>query len=243
MLKGRLYLSIFLRTFLLQGSWNFRGMQHLGFLYAILPALNHFYRDEEFTAAVNRHAGHFNTNPYMAPAVIGTTLALEEQRANGEGEEIDIADFKQMILAPYAAMGDALFWGGIRPLAAVIALFVASKEEGMAPLAFLLLFNIFHLAFRWAGLHRGYHQGIALIDLIHDLKLPDWAIRAKEATIVLLGGYFAYIVATTLESEQIPLFWGLLLLPVMALLAMFYRRGGSVFHATYAIAAGVLLLF
>lgn len=218
-------------------------MQHLGFLYAILPALKHFYPDQGFADAVRRHAGHFNTNPYMAPAVIGTTLSLEEQRAGGEGEEIDIADFKQMILAPYAAMGDALFWGGIRPLAAVIALFAAAKGEALAPLAFLLLFNLFHLGFRWSGLRRGYHQGIALIDFIHDLKLPDWAIRAKEATIVLLGGYFAYIVATGLEAAEIPLFWGLILLPLTGLLAIFYRRGGSVFQATYLLAAATLLLF
>src|SRR5690606_13799238 len=34
---------VFLRSLLLQASWNPRGMQNLGFAYAMWPALEHLY--------------------------------------------------------------------------------------------------------------------------------------------------------------------------------------------------------
>ncbi|HLO10406.1 MAG TPA: PTS system mannose/fructose/sorbose family transporter subunit IID, partial [Desulfobacteria bacterium] len=41
--------AVWRRQFLLQGCWNYEGMQNVGFAYAILPALRDFYanRPEE----------------------------------------------------------------------------------------------------------------------------------------------------------------------------------------------------
>ena len=35
--------AVWRRQFLLQGCWNYEGMQNVGFAYAILPALREFY--------------------------------------------------------------------------------------------------------------------------------------------------------------------------------------------------------
>jgi len=58
---------VWLRQFLLQGCWNYEGMQNVGFAYAILPALREFYsnRPEEGLKAVKRHLEFFNTQPAM----------------------------------------------------------------------------------------------------------------------------------------------------------------------------------
>lgn len=42
---------------------------------------------EDRAAALKRHLEFFNTHPYVAAPIIGVTLALEEERANGA--EID----------------------------------------------------------------------------------------------------------------------------------------------------------
>lgn len=76
--------SVMLRSTFLQGSWNYERMQNGGWCYAIIPAIKRLYTTkEEQAAALKRHLEFFNTQPYVASPVMGVTLALEEDRANG----------------------------------------------------------------------------------------------------------------------------------------------------------------
>ena len=68
----------------IQGSWNYERMQNGGWCYAMIPAIKKLYKDpEDRKAALKRHLEFFNTHPYVASPVLGVTLALEEDRANG----------------------------------------------------------------------------------------------------------------------------------------------------------------
>ena len=99
------------RSFLLQASWNFDRLQNLGFLYQLLPGLRRLHGRQLPAALLERYAVYFNTHPYLASWVAGTVLKLEEQQLAGETPAVDAAAFRDMVMAPYAAMGDALFWG------------------------------------------------------------------------------------------------------------------------------------
>ena len=69
---------------LLQGSWNYERMQNGGWAYSMIPALRKLYPNkEDMAAALQRHLVFFNTQPYVASPIIGVTLALEEDKANG----------------------------------------------------------------------------------------------------------------------------------------------------------------
>lgn len=233
---------VFLRSFLLQASWNFERMQNLGVCYILAPALRFYYRERELVAAYRRHLDYFNTHPFMASPVIGTMLALEEQHSRGEAGELGVQEFKGMVMAPYAAMGDALFWGGIRPLAAGIALFVAVKGSLWAPVVFLALFNIPHLWLRISGLLRGYRLGLRVVESIQRYRFPDLAIRCKEGMVVLLGGLCAYLVFLCSRQEEVAAGWGLLALPVVLGLARLGRKGVSPLVLILGTAAAVVVL-
>ena len=76
--------NIMLRSQFLQGSWNYERMQNGGWAYAIIPALKKLYPNkDDASAALKRHLEFFNTHPYIAAPILGVTLALEEERANG----------------------------------------------------------------------------------------------------------------------------------------------------------------
>ena len=48
------------------------------------PSYQKLYtKKEDQAAALERHMEFFNTHPYVAAPIIGVTLALEEERANG----------------------------------------------------------------------------------------------------------------------------------------------------------------
>ena len=150
-LSGASLAGVMLRSLLLQGSWNFERMQNLGVVFALAPALRLLYSGEDLVAAYQRHLVYFNTHPYLASPVLGATLNLESRAAAGETGGLGVTEFKSMIMAPYAAIGDALFWGGLRPLVAGVALFVAVKGSLWAPVVFLVLFNVPHLWLRCIG--------------------------------------------------------------------------------------------
>ncbi|WP_432821103.1 PTS system mannose/fructose/sorbose family transporter subunit IID [Trichloromonas sp.] len=235
-------MRVLLRSFLLQASWNFERMQSLGVLYVLAPALRVFYRDEDLVLACQRHLTYFNTHPFLASPILGTTLALEEKRSRNEAAgSIDVDEFKAMIMAPYAAMGDAFFWGGIRPLAACVALYIALQGALWAPVVFLVLFNVPHLAFRIGGLVGGYTQGVRLTQVIQRFRLPDLAIRCKEGTVIFLGGLCASLVFKCLQGEKVWSGWGFTAIPVVVLLGWLGRKGVSNL-ILILIFSGILLL-
>lgn len=240
----RLPLSVLLhgcaRSVLQQGSWNFERMQNLGFCYQVLPALRALYGKEPPAAVLERHVAYFNTHPYMASWVAGTSLHLEERRLAGESLPTDADGFRNMVMAPYAAMGDALFWGAIRPLAAVVALLLAIQGWWWAPLVLLVLYNLPHLACRLGGWLIGYRQGFASVELLQRLRLPDAAIRLKEAAIVLLGILCALLAARGCEHQDLAPIWGLALLPVILVFAWMSRRGVTSFSLVLITTASLL---
>lgn len=233
---------VLLRSFLLQASWNFERLQNLGFAYVLAPALHYLYRDEDLALAYARHLEYFNTHPFLAGPVLGITLSLEEARSQGKPCYLDVKEFKNMIMAPYAAIGDALFWGGVRPLAAAIALFFAFRGSLWAPVIFLLLFNLPHLLFRGVGLLRGYHLGLATIEAVGRFHLPDLALRCKEVTVILLGALCAYLCFITLRTEAVSAGWGLLVLPLVAGGGWLIRKGVSALMLVLTLCALVLSL-
>lgn len=221
-------LHVWFRLLLLQASWNFERLQGLGFFYALLPGLKKLYPKNEVLAVSQRYVGYFNTHPYLAPLVAGAVLKLEEERVlNRNNENIEIDEFKELVAAPYAAIGDALFWGGLRPLAAGISLFFAVKGILWTPLIFLLLYNLVPMWFRTGFFVRGYHQGIKSVEFIQNHRLPDWAIHTKEAAVVVLGGLSAFLVFSHLNQQQLPSWLGLLTLLPMILFGLAARQGIS----------------
>ena len=207
-------MRIYFRSFLLQASWNFEKLQNLGFFYLILPGLRSLYGDDIPADVSKRHGGYFNTHPYFVPLIAGTTLRLEANCLAGKEVAVDPEKYKEMVMAPFAAMGDALFWGGLRPLAALVGLLIASQGSLWAPVVFLVLFNLPHLLFRFSGLLLGYFQELRAIETIQKCRLPDLAIRFKESTTVLIGVLCAYLSFKGCEHQDLPVFWGFVLLPV-----------------------------
>ncbi len=236
------FLRIYFRSFLLQASWNFENLQNLGFLYLVLPGLRSIYGDELSIDVQQRQVTYFNTHPYFAPLIAGTTLRMEERLHAGDDVAIDPDAYKKMVMAPFAAMGDALFWGGVRPLAALIGLLIASQGSLWAPVVFLVLFNLPHLFFRAAGLALGYFQELRAIETIQTCRFPDLAIRLKESSTILIGVLCAYLSFKGCEHQELHGLWGFLLLPIVLLFAWLSHKGVTSLFLVLLTTSSLLLL-
>ena len=111
-------ISVWLRSTFLQGSWNYERMQNGGWVFAMIPAIKKLYTTkEDRAAALERHLEFFNTHPYVASPVLGVTLALEEERANGMPiDDVTIQGVKVGMMGPLAGIGDPVFWFTVRPI-------------------------------------------------------------------------------------------------------------------------------
>jgi PTS system mannose-specific IID component len=179
---------VFWRCLFLQAAWNPRGMQNLGFAYAIDPALRELYPDPAARqAALSRHLGFFNSHPYMAAAIVGGVIHHEERVARGEeGAEQPLA-YKATLQGPLAAVGDGFFWTALRPAFGAAAALGTLWLGWPALVAAVLLYNAVHLWLRFRLLRDGYLHGDEVVLDIRALCLPAWAERVRLTAAVLAG--------------------------------------------------------
>ena len=154
-------LSVALRSTFLQGSWNYERMQNGGWCFAMIPAIKKLYTTkEDQIAALKRHLEFFNTHPYVASPVIGVTLALEEDKANGAPvEDSAIQGVKVGMMGPLAGVGDPVFWFTARPILGALGASLAMGGSILGPILFFVLWNVIRWAFMWYTQEFGYNVG------------------------------------------------------------------------------------
>jgi len=180
---------VFWRSLFLQAAWNRRGMQNLGFAYAIDPALRALYGDPVLREeALRRHLGFFNCHPYMAAAILGGAIHHEERVAAGLEPSQASLRYKQTLQGPLAAIGDGFFWTALRPFFGALGALVALIFGLPAVWVVLVVYNVIHFALRIGLFRVGYERGDALVPLIARLSLPVVADRLRTGGAALAGG-------------------------------------------------------
>ena len=165
--SGKLTLSkadrqkVWWRSTFLQGSWNYERMQNLCWAYSLIPAIKKLYtKKEDQAAALERHLEFFNTHPYVAAPIIGVTLALEEEKANGAAiDDAAIQGVKIGMMGPLAGIGDPVFWFTVRPILGALGASLALTGNIIGPLIFFLAWNAIRMAFLWYTQELGYKAG------------------------------------------------------------------------------------
>ena len=159
--------ACFLRSNLLQGSWNFERMQALGYCFGMVPAIRRLYPDansQERKDAIKRPLEFYNTQPFMTAPILGVNLAMEEERANGAPiDDAAINGVKVGLMGPLAGVGDPIFWGTARPVFAGIGAGMAQQGSILGPILFFLMFNAVRLFFRYWGIQYGYRRGLEVV--------------------------------------------------------------------------------
>jgi mannose PTS system EIID component len=183
---------VFLRSLFLQAAWNPRGMQNIGFADAISPALAELYPDPaERARAVERHLEFFNCHPYLAAAILGGAVRLEERVAGGEASGQTVSSFKRTLGPPFAALGDGFFWLALRPAAALAAAATVPVLGAGAVLVFLFLYNAVHLAARVWLFAVGYDRAEGVVEAVARAHLSSGTPLLKACGAALAGALAA----------------------------------------------------
>ncbi|WP_207941698.1 PTS system mannose/fructose/sorbose-specific IID component [Enterococcus sp. DIV2402] len=168
-------LAVAWRSTFIQGSWNYERMQNGGFAFSMIPAIKKLYKTkEDRAAALKRHLEFFNTHPYIASPILGVTLALEEERANGAAvDDVAVQGVKVGMMGPLAGIGDPVFWFTVRPMLGALGASLAMGGNILGPIIFFLAWNIIRWAFMWYTQEFGYKAGSAITDDLSGGLLQD----------------------------------------------------------------------
>lgn len=205
------------RSQFLQGSWNYERMQNGGFAYAMIPAIKKLYKTkEDQAAALQRHMEFFNTHPYVAAPILGVTLALEEEKANGaEVDNSAIQGVKVGMMGPLAGVGDPVFWFTLRPMIAALGASLAMSGNIVGPILFFVLWNVCRWLFIKYTTEFGYKAGTAITQDLSGGLLQKITKGASVLGMFVLGTLverwvtinFTPVVSTVKLSEGAYIDW------------------------------------
>ena len=210
-------LSVAWRHQFLQGSWNYERMQNGGWCYSMIPAIKKLYKSkEDQAAALKRHMEFYNTHPYVSAPVIGVTLALEEDRANGAPiDDVAIQGVKVGMMGPLAGVGDPVFWFTLRPILGALGASLALGGSIVGPLLFFFAWNIIRMAFLWYTQEFGYKVGTEITKDLSGGLMGKITEGASILGMFIIGSLverwvsisFTPVVSTVEQSEGAYIDW------------------------------------
>ena len=158
------FIRIICRSFYIQAAWNSERMLGLGYCFCLAPFIKKaFAKSAERANFLKRNLQFFNTHPYMVTWIIGAAIKLEEQSIEeAKFDTKQLERFKKRMSESLAAIGDQLFWGKLKPIAAMLGLGLALYDKVLGLCAFLFLYNLPHFYMRVKGLLTGYKLGFDL---------------------------------------------------------------------------------
>ena len=152
-----------LRLFAVQGSYNYERMLGVGVGVAEEPLLRDL-ADGKYRPAVARGAQFFNAHPYLVGLAVGAAARAEHDGAAPD----QIERLREALCGPLGSLGDRLVWAGWLPILSGLTLAAIALGAGwIAVAAFLIVYNIGHVALRWWALKAGWTHGTRVSVALH----------------------------------------------------------------------------
>lgn len=232
--------AAFLRTFAIQGSWNYRTLIGAGLAYAMLPMLMRIHAGNPVALreSLLRHASSFNGHPYLSAMAVGALSRVEHEGL----DPATIERFRTALRAPLGALGDRAVWAGWRPACLLLAIiaFALGLEGWKAAVLFLAVYNVGHLWIRAWAFRRGWETGLDIGSVLTSSFLDEtarWLVRSVQ---VLLGAAVVLVLLQLPGPEPLGILEGAAALVVGLLAYCWPLRGGT---AGVALLAAAVILW
>lgn len=249
-------LWVYLRSFLIQSSWNFERGLNYGFSFALAPILRKLYLKADQPRCFQRHLEYFNTQPYMASFILGAVARMEWEKSKvpsidwrQRAEEINA--LKVGMMGPVAAIGDSLFWATFRPFCGLLAaglvftgVFSAGRYAAVAAVFFfLILYNVGHLGVRTMAFLQGWAHGDQVVLSLRKYGFQEATQGLRITATMILG---VLLVLFNRPTANVPISFFAIKMFFFAALLLFYsfllRKKVGPSHLFYGIVLFSLLL-
>lgn len=175
--ERKLLKKAFWRSFTLYAAVSPAKQGASGFCYSLMPFINKFYKDDEEgrKQALSRSMSYFNTTIPLSTFIMGLVASMEKE--NSEREDFDtnsINAVKSSLMGPLAGIGDSIFWGVLRVIAGGVAVGLGAAGNILAPIVYLLLFNVPAILVKYYGTYYTMCWHICFV-IMACLQVTIWA--------------------------------------------------------------------
>ncbi len=133
-------------------------------------------------ATLFNETSYFHTHPYLANFILG--MWVKEYEKGGQPDF-----YKKVYSSAFGALGDSFFWHSLRPLCFIVAAILGGYHSPIAGLiAYLGLYNMFSLTFRFAGFPIGYKLGGRdVIVFFNRISFNKWSSYLDNVSTFFVG--------------------------------------------------------
>ena len=154
-----------------------------GWLYSVQPALNRYYADDakKRAEAMSRHTTWYNITQNVGTFAMGLVASMERENAQHDDFDTESIDgIKISLMGPMSGIGDAIFWGVLRVIAAGIGINLAMSGSPLGALMFLLIYNIPSVLCRYFMTYLGFQMGTSFISQLYEGGLMKLITKATS---------------------------------------------------------------
>lgn len=178
-------------------SNSFERLQSLAYCASIGPALEKLYGKgtDQLKSALQRHLIFFNTQAIWGGLIMGSTIAMEEQKALGVNiPDETITSFKTGLMGPLAGIGDSLDFGTIQTIFYSLAASFALQGNLLGAF-FIAAFSVLHFCLGLWFTHTGYRQGKkSIMDILKSGRITSMIQTASVLGMFMMGALSANMV-------------------------------------------------
>lgn len=166
-----------------------------GWLYSIQPALNRYYAGDakKHSEAMKRHTTWYNITQNVGTFAMGLVASMERENAQHDDFDTESIDgIKVSLMGPMSGIGDAIFWGVLRVIAAGIGINLAMSGSPLGAIMFLLIYNIPSVLCRYFMTYLGFQMGTSFISQLYEGGLMKLITKATSTVgLVMIGAMTA----------------------------------------------------
>lgn len=234
MLTKHAFFTCFLRSYLIGTAFTMRGLQIIGFIYAMQAGLDELYPQEEARReAYERYMPTYNSHPFWAPLLVGIFLSLEQRLAQGTLPPALFHKVKDTTVYTLSAIGDSLFGGTILVAWSLTTCLLLMTEHYLFAALFTLTLFLLLQIFRLVCFTFAFRESLGVLQRIKKLRLMELGdyIKIYNGIILALLMYFAWphasFTASSFQSSLQSIWWLWSVLFTSVLACILYR-----FHAS-----------
>ncbi|MDF7637853.1 PTS system mannose/fructose/sorbose family transporter subunit IID [Lactobacillus sp. ESL0791] len=194
----KLLKSLFWRSFTVFANFNYAIHGGCGFCYSLLPFINHYYKDqpEKKKEALKRNIVFYNATQNVGTFIMSLVASMEKQASRNSDFDVEsINATKASLMGPFSGVGDTLFWGILRVVSAGIAMALGAQGNFLAPIIFLIVYNIPSIWCRWELTKLGFSVGSKYVMEMFESGMMGVLTKAASTLgLIMLGGMTSNLV-------------------------------------------------
>lgn len=182
--------SYWLWQFFSHANYNYERMQGTAVGMSMAPIVDKLYPEkEDKIAGLKRHLTFFNTDPNLGSVILGGTIAMEEQKANGAPiTDEAINSFKTGMMGPMAGIGDSIIQGVVIPIIVALGISMATKGNVFGSIFVLIALPIILMSIAYNSWMYGYRLGTSAISsMLADGRMKTWIFAAGILGCTVMG--------------------------------------------------------